>query len=184
MNRIFNISNSIILLTILSTSCVEDKLYIADENKSVEPIKSEVSINEVFANGDAATYSDWVELYNDSEIAVNIGGYSIYDEGIKSGAKSKRVIAEGITIPAKSFLVLNTDIDANETVLFGLSTTSETVYLENKQGVVVSQISWDATILGETDLKSGKSYGRKPDGSTNFVIFTTPTKGTSNNNAN
>ncbi len=143
-----------------------------------------VVVNEVFANGDGISNSDWIELYNDSEVQVNIGGYVIYDEGIKSGAKTKRIIAEGITIPAKSFLVLNTDIDANETVLFGLSTTSDAVYLENKEGIVVSQISWDATILGGTDLKSGKSYGCKPDGSTNYVIFTTPTKGTSNNNAN
>ena len=144
-----------------------------------------VVVNEVFANGDKTVENpDWMEIYNDSEIPVDISGYAIYDSGIKKDANPKRIIAEGVIIPAKGFLVLKTDVDSNETILFGLSTDADAVYLENKDGIVVSQISWDATILGGTDLKSGKSYGSKPDGSTNYVIFTTPTKGTSNNNAN
>jgi len=142
-----------------------------------------VVVNEIFANGDAAN-SDWIEIYNDSEVEVDLSGYAVYDDGIKTGVKPKRIIAEGVKIAAKGFLVLNTDIDPNETILFGLSTTADAVYLENKDGLVLSEIKWDATILGGTDLKSGKSFGRKPDGSNTLVIFANTSKGSSNNNAN
>lgn len=184
MKRIINTITAVIFFSIFISSCVEDKLYISSESETEQPITSKVFINEVFANGDGTTVSDWIELFNDSAQEIYIGGYAIYDEGIKTGKKTKRILPANTKIPAKGYLIINTDIDAIETVTFGLNTTSDAVYLENNEGKVVSQISWDATILGGSDLKGGKSYGRKPDGSTNWVIFTTPTKGTSNNNAN
>lgn len=135
-------------------------------------------INEVFADGTKdATNPDWVEIYNDSDIPVDISGYSFYDEGIKTGAKPKRVLNAGTIIPSKGFHVESTEYtEGKYTIEFGLSTSGDAVYLENASGVVVATLDF-LTI----NLSGKKSYGRKPDGSTTLEVFTTPTKGTSNN---
>jgi hypothetical protein len=137
-------------------------------------------INEVFADGTKdVTDPDWVEIYNESEIPVDLSGYYFYDEGIRTsgGTKPKRVINTGTTVPAKSFIVFKTEYTAGEyPVEFGLSTSGDAVYLENTSGVLVASMDF-LTI----SLSGKKSYGRQPDGSSNLVIFTTPTRGSSNN---
>ena len=137
-------------------------------------------INEVFADGTKdVTDPDWVEIYNGSDIPVDISGYAFYDDGIKNsgGTKPKRILNSGAIIPSKGFLVLRTEYTAGEyTVEFGLSTSGDGAYLENAAGVLVASLDF-LTI----NLSGKKSYGRQPDGSSNLVIFTTPTKGTSNN---
>jgi Lamin Tail Domain len=137
-------------------------------------------INEVLSDGTKdATDPDWVEIYNDSDIPVDLGGYAFYDDGIKTGAKPKRILNAGTVIPSKGFLVQKTEYTGGDyTVEFGLSSTGDAVYLENTAGVVVASLDF-LTI----NLVGKKSYGRKPDGSTNLMIFNGPTKGTSNNNA-
>lgn len=140
-------------------------------------------INEVFPDGTKdATDPDWVEIYNDSEIEVDLGGYAFYDDGIKSsnGSKPKRIIEEGVKIPAKGFLVMKAETYASTyTVEFGLSTSGDAVYLENKDGVVVASLDFNGIVTS-----GKKSYGRKPDGSATLTLFNTATKGTSNNDAN
>lgn len=137
-------------------------------------------INEVFADGTKdVTDPDWVEIYNGSDIAVDISGYAFYDDGIKNsgGTKPKRILNAGTIIPSKGFLVQKTEYTGGEyTVEFGLSTGGDAVYLENTSGVLVASLDF-LTI----SLSGKKSYGRQPDGSSNLVIFTTPTKGASNN---
>ena len=140
-------------------------------------------VNEAMADGTKdATDPDWVEIYNDSEIPVDLSGYLFYDEGIKTsnGTKAKRVLNAGTVIAAKGFLVLKTEYTAGEyAVEFGLSTSGDAAYLENKDGVLMSSLDFNTI-----SLSGKKSYGRKPDGSSTLVTFTTPTKGVSNNNAN
>lgn len=162
-------------------SCVEDKLYVSPDDNSENTPTNDLVINEIFANGDGSSNSDWIEIYNNSENEVDISGFSIYDDGIKKGAKAKRMIPNSTIITAKGFIIINTDIEHNESVLFGLNTSSDAVYLENKEGLVLSKIEWSDIILNGTDLKNGKSYGCKPDGSKSLTIFASPTKGSSNN---
>jgi hypothetical protein len=137
-------------------------------------------VNEVFADGTKdVTDPDWVEFYNASDIPVNISGYAFYDEGIRSsgGTKAKRILNAGTIIASKGFLVLKTEYTGGEyAVEFGLSTTGDAVFLENTSGVLVASLDF-LTI----NLAGKKSYGRKPDGSETVVIFTSPTRGSSNN---
>lgn len=141
-------------------------------------------INEVFSDGTKdATDPDWFEVYNASEIPVDINGYQIYDEGIKTSLgtaspKAKRILANIPVIPAKGYTVIATEYNG-EAVTFGLSTTGDAVYLENPSGVLVSSIDFNTI-----NLVGKKSYGHKPDGTGALTTFTTPTKGASNNNAN
>jgi hypothetical protein len=135
-------------------------------------------INEVFADGTKdATDPDWFEIYNNSEIPVNLAGYLVSDGGIYGTTKPKRVLGN-LTIAAKGFLVISTEYN-EETVQFGLSTSGDAIYLENPSGVLVASLDF-----GTIALAGKKSYGRKPDGSSTLLIFTNPTKGSSNNNAN
>lgn len=137
-------------------------------------------INEVLSDGTKdVSDPDWVEIYNGSDIAADISGYAFYDEGIKisGGTKAKRILNAGTIIPSKGFIVQKTEYTGGEyTVEFGLSSTGDAVYLENTAGVLVTSLDF-LTI----NLVGKKSYGRQPDGSANLVIFTTPTRGTSNN---
>ncbi|MEI8060451.1 MAG: lamin tail domain-containing protein, partial [Ferruginibacter sp.] len=137
-------------------------------------------INEVFSDGTKdVTNPDWVEIYNGSDIQVDISGYAFYDDGIKTsgGTKAKRILNAGTIIPSKGFLVLKTEYTGGEyAVEFGLSSTGDGIYLENTSGVLVASLDF-LTI----NLVGKKSYGRQPDGSSNLVIFTTPTRGASNN---
>lgn len=137
-------------------------------------------INEVFSDGTKdATDPDWFEVYNASEIPVDLKDYQIYDEGIKTslGTKAKRVLSS-IVIPAKGYAVITTEYNS-EAVTFGLSTSGDAVYLENPSGVLVSSLDFNTIALA-----GKKSYGHKPDGTGALTIFTTPTRGTTNNNAN
>ncbi|HNR06264.1 MAG TPA: lamin tail domain-containing protein [Saprospiraceae bacterium] len=135
-------------------------------------------INEVFADGTKdETDPDWVEIYNGSDIPVDISGYSFYDQGIKTGGKPKRVLNAGTIIPSKAFFVLKTEYTGGEYAIeFGLSTSGDAVYLENAAGILVASLDFQTI-----SLSGKKSYGRQPDGSDNLVVFTTPTRGTSNN---
>lgn len=140
-------------------------------------------INEVFPDGTKdATDPDWVEIYNESEIQVDLAGYFFYDEGIKTSLggvspKAKRVLGS-IVIPPKGFTVIATEQNG-ESVTFGLSTSGDAMYLENPEGMLVASL--DFTTIATAGKKS---YGRKPDGSNNLTLFNTATKGTSNNDAN
>lgn len=135
-------------------------------------------INEVFADGTKdATDPDWVEIYNGSDIAADISGYAFYDDGIKTSGKPKRILNAGTIIPSRGFLVLKTELTGGEYAIeFGLSTSGDAAYLDNTSGVLVASLDFLAI-----SLSGKKSYGRQPDGSSNLVIFTTPTKGSSNN---
>lgn len=135
-------------------------------------------INEVFADGTKdETDPDWVEIYNGSDIPVDISGYSFYDQGIKTGSKPKRVLNAGTTIPSKGFYVLKTEYTGGEySIEFGLSTSGDAVYLENTSGILAASLDFQTI-----SLSGKKSYGRQPDGSDNLVIFTAPTRGASNN---
>ncbi|MCW5910972.1 MAG: lamin tail domain-containing protein [Cyclobacteriaceae bacterium] len=121
-------------------------------------------INEIYASGE-----DWVEIYNNLETSINIGGYFIYDK-----PSSKYTIPAGTTIPAKGFIVfLCNDLGTGLNTNFKLTSAGETVYLENANNILIDRVEFPA-------LSAGQSYGRYPDGSSNLAISGTPTQGTSN----
>ncbi|HRH65390.1 MAG TPA: lamin tail domain-containing protein, partial [Bacteroidia bacterium] len=59
---------------------------------------------------------------------------------------------------------------------FKLSRTGETVYLTNPSATLIDQKTYPA-------MGSDNSYGRKPDGTSGWCLFGTPTPGTSNNSS-
>ncbi|AHM63562.1 hypothetical protein D770_26595 [Flammeovirgaceae bacterium 311] len=148
-----------VLITFIFFSC-------SKKDHPIAVVPGEVFINEIQASGD-----DWIELYNSSGNAVNIGGYAVYDSPDK-----KFILPAGTNIPANGYLLLYCDgLATGLHTNFKLAVEGETVYLENASGTLTDMVTYSP--LGEN-----QTYGRVPDGSENFVTFDNPSPGYANGN--
>jgi hypothetical protein len=139
------------LLLFASCDPLDDTRPVTDEG---------IVINEIYASGE-----DWVEVYNNLETSVNIGGYFIYDN-----EASKYTVPAGTTVPAKGFLVfVCNDLATGLNTNFKLTSAGETVYFENAAGKLIDRIEFPA-------ISAGQSYGRYPDGSSNSCDFRNATR--------
>jgi hypothetical protein len=132
-------------------------------------------INEIFSRGADPDF-DWIEIYNNSSSPVDISGYKIYDGGGQSGSKPKMEFPASTSIPANGFIVIVVDdatSDFPDGSSFGLGSGGEQIWLENASGTVINTVTFPA--LTET-----QSYGRIADGTYNWQILNTITKGTAN----
>jgi len=116
------------------------------------PLADHVVINEVENNppgDDAKTLGEWVELYNPTDMSVDVGGWTI---GATSGLKLTYKIPEGTKISSGGFL----------TYTYGplwFPDISATVQLKSKNGTVIDQ----TPLL--RDIENGfKSWQRTADG--------------------
>jgi len=137
---------------------------------------SVILMNEIFARGSAGDL-DWIEIYNASNSPVDISDFKIYDSGGNAGTKPKMAFVSGTIIAAKGYYVITVDdaATANPTGSnFGLSSNGEQVWFENADGAVIETFTFAATV------DATQSYGRLPDGSANWQVLTTITKGTAN----
>jgi hypothetical protein len=146
-----------VCLVLVFTACNSD-----EDSDIISP--EGIFINELYASGD-----DWLELYNASESPKDISGYFIYDNPDK-----KYPLPSGTVINGKGFLVLLcNDLGTGLNTNFRLTEAGETVYLDNAAGNRIDQVKFPA-------LRNGQSYARFPDGSSNFAITGSPTRGASN----
>jgi hypothetical protein len=132
-----------------------------------------ILMNEIYSRGlsPATPDPDWIEIYNNSDVAVNIGGYKVYDNGGQSGAKPKLAIPAGTMLPARGFYVVTVDVGGESG--FGISSGGEELWFENASGNVI-----DNVIVPAMDI--GQSYGRNPDGSPNWELLPNLTPGSAN----
>jgi hypothetical protein len=122
----------------------------------------------VYINELRATGGDWIEFYNNTSSTVELNGYKVYDD-----PASKFTITSG-TIASKGFFILNCDgTGVGGNTSFKLSSAGETIYLEDKSGKLIDQITFPA-------LASGTSYARFPDGGSNWKITGLATKNATN----
>jgi len=159
----------IVVASLMLASCSRPEPIVAPI--VVEP--TVIKINEIYSRG-VTSDPDWIEIYNASSFAVNVGGYKIYDNGGQAGTKPKMVIATGTSIPAKGYLVIVTDIATTiDPSGFGLSSGGEEVWLENTAGTVIDDVVFPA-------MDVTQSYSRIPDGSSNWALTSSITKGAAN----
>lgn len=121
-------------------------------------------------NGGA--YSDWIEIYNSSDRSVDLTGYTLSDSG------ATWTFPNCVIQPRGYLLVWASDKDkvAKDGQLhtnFKLSASGEEVVLKDPSGNVVDYVNFES-------LSDDQSYGRKTDGSSQFVIFTKSTPGYNN----
>ena len=137
---------------------------------NVALVAQTVKINELYSRGVPGDL-DWIEVYNPSSSPLDISGYKIYDNGGQAGSKPKKEFPAGSIIPAMGFLVIVVDDDAESG--FGLSSGGDEVWLEDPSGTVIDYIAIPA-------METTQSYGRYPDGTENWQLLNTITRGTAN----
>ncbi len=128
-------------------------------------------INEFLASNDLGPvdqdgeHDDWVELYNNSDVAISLAGYHLTDDGndLTQWEFPDTSIAPG------GYLVIWADEDDDQEGLhasFKLSASGETILLLDPTGEVVDEISYAAQV---TDV----STGRFPNGTGDFASMPT-----------
>ncbi|MDP3726907.1 MAG: lamin tail domain-containing protein [bacterium] len=121
----------------------------------------DVVINEFLVDPDA---SQWVELYNKGTATTDISGWFIDD----NGGTQKFTIPAGTSINPGEFKVF-------ESGLFNFNRTT----------LDVAQLLNGASTEDSYSYNSGpgadKSFGRQIDGTGDWVVFSVPTKGSTNN---
>jgi hypothetical protein len=147
---------------------------------------SNVFINEFLASNNNVNtdeygdHDDWIELFNDNNYPVNIGGFYITDK-LSSPYKYQIPFYDAVktTIPAKGHILLWADDQVSQGILhvsFKLDKAGEEI------GIV--QILEGETLfidsLTYSEQSNNISYGRYPDGSSNWIYFNLPTPADSN----
>lgn len=131
--------------------------------------QSPVVINEFMASNSMTAadefgeFNDWIELYNNSGSAVNLGGWILTDNPANL---AKWDFPTNTMIPAFGYLIVWADEDSSQGPLhanFKLSALGEQLMLINSSGTVLQNITFGAQ---QTDM----GYARTPNGTGNFVI--------------
>jgi len=150
-------------------------------------MQSQVVVNEFcvanYSDWDqGGDFEDWVELYNPSGAAVNIGGYWLSND---IGNPMKWQVPTGTTVnPSARLIILLSGTGDYAPNQYGYLNTSFRVTQTNGEDVVFSNAS--GTILESYDMSAigsfhaNHSYGRVTDGAANFGVFTNPTQNAAN----
>jgi len=143
-------------------------------------------INEFLASNDycctdeSGDYDDWVELYNDSDQSIDLGGMYFTDT---PGDDNPYLIPDTdpseSTISPGGYLILWCDDDQEQGVLHlskKLKGSGESIILIDKDGTtVIDSLTFSSQT---TDI----SMGRNAENLDEWIFFETPTPGSVNNN--
>ncbi len=153
------------------------------DDSGLLPNPGDVVINELLANSSGGE-PDWIELYNTTGAAIDLGGWFLSDSG---DSLFKYEIALGTTITPNGYLVFFEDVhfgNTNDTGChepFTLSNNGERLILSSAQ---------DDILTGYREVEDfgaslpGISFGRyfkSSTGNTNFIMMESPTPGSENN---
>jgi len=140
------------------------------DDSGIVPEPGAIVINEVLAHSHADA-SDWIELYNTTGTAINIGGWFLSDS---NDNLFKYKIANGTTIGPNGYLVLYEDLnfgnvnDPASYEPFALSENGEQLYLSSAQNDVLTGYR-NVEDFGASE--TGVSFGRYYKSSTNNYNF-------------
>jgi hypothetical protein len=152
------------------------------DDSGIIPNPGAVVINEILAHAHAEA-SDWIELYNTTDTAINIGGWFLSDSK-KNLFKYK--IANGTTIGPNEYLVFYEDLNfgnQNDPACyepFALSENGEQLYLSStKNSVLTGYRDVEDYGASETGVSFGRYYKPGTD-NYNFVAMEENTPGSAN----
>ncbi|SOD98547.1 lamin tail domain-containing protein [Spirosoma fluviale] len=139
-----------------------------------------VAANQTGGTDEAGEHDAWLEIYNNNNEPVDIGGMYLTNTFSKPSLwKIPTTNAAQTTIPGKGFLRLWADNQPAQGVLhlgFGLSPTGGQLALTDIVGPDAALVDSLSYGIQTTDV----SRGRYPDGSKQFKFFTTPSPGATN----
>jgi len=113
---------------------------------------------------EAGEFDDWIELYNGGSSDIDINGYFISDDAANPLAFQ---IDTSVIIEPGGFVLLWADKDEEQGKLhlnFKLSAGGEYISIMSSFGSIVDSLTYNMQM---DDI----SYGRFPDGSTDFFLF-------------
>lgn len=131
---------------------------------------NDVAINEYMASNDstssitdqAGDHDDWIELYNNTEDAIDLSDVYLSDKGDNL---QKWQFPFGTSIETDGYLVIWADEDGDQPGLhanFKLSKSGESIYLSNADGSIIDSLNF-----GEQTTNVPEA--RVPNGTGNFV---------------
>jgi len=146
-------------------------LIRVDSSAQTFSSNTSIVINEIMASNtttvadNAGEFDDWIELYNKSNVTVDLSGWYITD---KTDNLTKYDIPSGTMIDANDYLIIWADEDSSQGpspvhANFKLSSAGETVMLLDQFVLMVDSVSF-----GQQTTDMG--YARMPNGTGNFVI--------------
>jgi hypothetical protein len=152
------------------------------DDTGIIPEPGSVVINEVLAHAHADA-PDWIELYNTTAEAINIGGWFLSDDG---NDLTKYQIADGAVIAGNGYLVFYQDqhfgnpADPGCHRAFALSENGDQVHLSSAQdGVLTGYQELEDFDASETGVSFGRYYKASTD-NYNFVAMSENTPGAAN----
>ena len=146
------------------------------------PGSEALRINELMAdNGtafadpdEAGACEDWIEVWNPGDVTVDMTGMYLTDDLTKP---TKWQVPSGVTVPAKGWVVFLADEETSQGSRhagFKLGKSGEAVGLYQPDGAtLVDSVTFGAQT---TDV----SWGRYPDGGSDWVLFSPSTPGAAN----
>ena len=170
----------IIFLISIITFCINLEENDAIDAELVDKDKSLV-INEVLADNNGGLsdedgeYTDWIEIYNYGEEEINLKGYGITNDLEEPFYWT----FPDINISPKSFIIVRAsgkDRKDNLKFLhtnFKINKKGENIYLTHTSGEII-----DSLEVPKSD--ENISFGRKPDGTSNYAILSKATPGSFN----
>ncbi len=169
--------DNVIAVEIHQTSASSDDVTFGLEmTATFPPLAGDVVINEVMADNrnavaNGSSYPDWVELKNNTNVAIDLGGSGLSDDILQP---FRYVFPNGTTIPAQGYLGIWCDSNLTAPGLhtgFGLSTHGQRIVLTT--GITLR----DFVDFGPQ--ARNLSIGRVPTGTGNFTL-TQPTPNSTN----
>jgi hypothetical protein len=139
-------------------------------------------VNEIMASNNhtsmdaTGSSEDWIEIYNPSDIVVDMAGYYISD---KTSSPKKHKMPSGYAetrIAPHGYLVIWASEKPERGPLhagFALSASGENVVISAPDGALIDAVTFG---LQATDV----SYGRYPDGASTWTFYSTATPGAAN----
>ncbi len=150
----------------------ENDVYIY-QVLAAEPVDSPVVINELMASNkntvvdNNGSYSDWLELYNNSDQPVDLSGWFLTDE---DSNLTRWEFPAGTVIQPHSTLIVWADDAASPGLHanFKLSASGETISLVTPEKAFADQVTF-------SDAESDYSYARSPNGTGGWSWTDRPT---------
>ncbi len=131
------------------------------------PAEPTVKINEIESNGDKV--ADWVELVNTGTADADVSGWKILDND-PAHVATPVVVPANTTIPVGGHYAIYTEIAQSPG--FGLGGNDSVTLFKADGSTVVDTYAWTA--------HAATTFGRCPDGTGDFALTTTSTRGLAN----
>lgn len=170
LSGIFAVAMLLLVITpmdIVSVRAQNQVLFINEIMASNSKAIRDGDVDDKDDGNKGGAYSDWIELYNSSDRDLDLTGYTISDSGATWTFPQCTISARGYLIvwaSDKDKVARNGQLHTN----FKLSASGEPVTLKAPNGEVVDYIEFGS-------LLDDQSYGRRTDGSSEFVTFTKST---------